>query len=105
MTSLVTEFAPLGSLDDLLAKLEERDERASTDVLLSAGMRRRMLEEVKKEAEGECCVCLQKLLTRNLLVLVPRVHRIVCLDDAAAVVGQTCLMCRVEVREVIRVFD
>ena len=36
VTSLVTEFAPLGSLDDVLVKLEERDERASTDVLLAA---------------------------------------------------------------------
>ena len=36
--SLVTEFAAMGSLDDVLARLEERDERATTDVLLEAAM-------------------------------------------------------------------
>ena len=63
-----------------------------------------MLEEVKKETEGECCACLQKLLRRNLLALVPCGHRCVRSDDAAAVVGQACPMYRAEVREAIVVF-
>ena len=37
VTSLVTDFVSLGSLD-VLAKIEERDERAITDVLLAAAM-------------------------------------------------------------------
>ena len=46
MTSLVTEFAAIGSLDGVLAQLEERDERAMTDVLLEAAMH--MLERIPR---------------------------------------------------------
>jgi serine/threonine protein kinase len=41
-----------------------------------AALKRLMLEEVKKETESECCVCLQKLPTRRLLALVPCGHRV-----------------------------
>ena len=70
-----------------------------------AVLKRLMLEEVKKATEGECCICMQKLPTRRLLALVPCGHRCVCGDDAAAVVGRTCPICRTGVSEAIRVFD
>jgi serine/threonine protein kinase len=38
VTSLVTEFAQLGSLDNVLAAAEERDEKATSEVLLTAAM-------------------------------------------------------------------
>ena len=65
-----------------------------------AALKRLMLAEVKKEAQSECCVLLQKLPTRRLLAMVPCGP--VC-DDSAAVVGQTCRMYREELREAIRV--
>ena len=38
VANLVTEFAPLGSLNDVLANIEEQDEKATSDVLLSCAM-------------------------------------------------------------------
>ena len=70
-----------------------------------AEVKRLLGAEVKKEMQGECCVCLRTLPARTLLALVPCGHRCVCSEDAAAVVGRTCPICRREVREAIRVFD
>ena len=70
-----------------------------------AEVKRLMLEEVKAEREGECCVCLARMPTRQLLALVPCGHRCVCAADAARVVGRPCPMCRTEASQTIRVFD
>ena len=47
-----------------------------------AEVKRLMLEEVKAEREGECCVCLARMPTRQLLALVPCGHRCVCCTHA-----------------------
>ena len=98
-------LAPTECPEGVFAILQRCWEARAADRLDFAAVKRLMLQEVKKETEGECCVCLQKLPTRRLLALVPCGHRCVCGDDAAAVVGLTCPMCRAEVREAIRVFD
>ena len=70
-----------------------------------AELKRLLGAEAKKEVQGECCVCLEKLPARTLQALVPCGHRCACAQHAAAVVGRTCPICRVEVRETLRVFD
>ena len=70
-----------------------------------ADLKRLLLEEVKVVKEGECCICMQKLARNHLLALVPCGHRCVCAHHAVSLVGQNCPLCRVAVREAIRVFD
>jgi hypothetical protein len=63
VTSLVTEFATLGSVDNVLAVIEERDERATTDVLLTAAMQ--MLDGMLQLVEHK--IVHRDLALRNLL--------------------------------------
>jgi hypothetical protein len=56
-------------------------------------------------AEKECCICFKAEEVGKLLALVPCVHRCVCADCSALVVGHSCPVCRTEARQAIRVFD
>ena len=64
VTSLVTEFAGRGSLDDVLAQIEEQDERATSEVLLAAAMQ--ALDGMLQLVEHR--IVHRDLALRNLLV-------------------------------------
>jgi hypothetical protein len=64
-----------------------------------------LLKEFQGQSEGECCVCLDKTLARDMLALVPCGHRCVCAAHAQSVVGRACPLCMQAVREAIRVYD
>ena len=64
VTSLVTEFAGRGSLDDVLAQIEEQDERATSEVLLTAAMQ--ALDGMLQLVEHR--IVHRDLALRNLLV-------------------------------------
>jgi hypothetical protein len=68
-------------------------------------VKREMMELLKSQGQGECCLCLERMPTRSLLALVPCGHRCVCAEHAADVVGRQCPLCRREAREALRVFD
>ena len=93
VTSLVTEFAELGSLDHVLSNLSDRHESARAHVLLTAAMQvldeMLQLQEHKREHRG--------LALRNLLVF--RFHVSDCeqvhVKQSVASVsrGSTCATC------------
>jgi hypothetical protein len=61
-------------------------------------------------AQRECCVCLESFSARELRVIVPCGHRIVCADCAAALTAgpaerRLCPECRGQVASVLRVYD
>ena len=64
VTSLVTEFAELGSLDHVLTKLNKSRESATTDVLLTAAMQ--VLDGMLQLQEHKIVHC--DLALRNILV-------------------------------------
>ena len=70
-----------------------------------AEVKRMMLQEFRAAKEKECCMCFEATPIHTLLALVPCGHCCVCVDCAAAIVGQTCPICRLEATLAIRVFD
>ena len=55
--------------------------------------------------QKECCICLETVAARTLLVLVPCGHKCVCAGCSGSLVGKPCPLCRKNVREVLRVYE
>jgi len=70
-----------------------------------ADVKHLMMEVVKVEREGDCCICMERMPIQRLLAIVPCGHRCVCAEDAHHVVGKACPVCRTPATEAIRVFD
>jgi hypothetical protein len=70
-----------------------------------AEVKRMILSEFRMVIQGECCVCLEKKVLSDLLLLVPCGHRCVCAFHASDIVGKLCPLCRKQVENAIRVYD
>ena len=55
--------------------------------------------------QKECCICLETVAARTLLVLVPCGHRCVCAGCGDRLVGKPCPICRENVERVMRVYE
>jgi hypothetical protein len=91
----------LGVFDVMLKCWEEAAEARPT----FAEVKTMILSEFREGRQGECCICLERKLLSDLLVLVPCGHRCVCANHASHIVGHPCPMCHSEAMHAIRVFD
>ena len=62
-------------------------------------------QKAAQAAQQECCICLESVAARSLLVLVPCGHRCVRAGCSGSLVGNPCPICRQTVSQAIRVYD
>jgi secreted trypsin-like serine protease len=98
---IIPTECPLGVFDVMLKCWEQAAEARPTFV----EVKNMILAEFREGRQGECCICLERKLLSDLLVLVPCGHRCVCANHASKIVGHPCPMCRTSAVHAIRVFD
>jgi hypothetical protein len=87
---------------------ERRAERAAQTAQAAQAEQRAERAGQTQSAQAEqkeCCICLETVAARTLLVLVPCGHKCVCAGCSGSLVGKPCPLCRKNVREVLRVYE
>jgi len=92
--SLERQMEPTECPDGVFGIVQRSGAEQVADRAAFAEVKRLMLEEVKAEREGECCVCLERMLMRQLQALVPCGHRCVCMTSMRFRLAHTACLAR-----------